>query len=84
MAAIVATPGTIGGKPRIDGHRIGVNHIAIWHEQMGMDIDEIMAEFDLTRDEVQSALDYYAAHRSEIDMIIAEEERIVAQIRSGV
>jgi uncharacterized protein (DUF433 family) len=33
-----------GGKPRIAGHRIKVQHIAIWHEQMGMSPAAIVAE----------------------------------------
>ena len=33
---IVRTPGVCGGRPRIDGHRITVEHVAVWHEQMGM------------------------------------------------
>jgi uncharacterized protein (DUF433 family) len=28
---IVSTPGTCGGKPRIDGHRITVKHIVLDH-----------------------------------------------------
>jgi uncharacterized protein (DUF433 family) len=39
---IVRTPGICGGKPRIDGHRIKVEHIAICHERMGMSPDEIV------------------------------------------
>lgn len=38
---IVSTPGICGGGPRIDGHRIEVEDIAIWHERMGMSPDEI-------------------------------------------
>ena len=31
---IEITPGICGGKPRIAGHRIRVQDIVIWHEQM--------------------------------------------------
>jgi len=31
---IVQTPGLCGGKPRIDGHRITVQNIAIWHDRL--------------------------------------------------
>ena len=40
---IVSTPGICGGRPRIDGHRITVEDIAIWHERMGMSPDEIVS-----------------------------------------
>ena len=33
---IEITPGICGGKPRIAGHRITVQNIVVWHEQMGM------------------------------------------------
>ena len=36
---IEATPGVAGGKPRIVGHRITVQNIAIWHERMGTSAD---------------------------------------------
>ncbi|WP_333364954.1 DUF433 domain-containing protein [Microcoleus sp. herbarium14] len=31
---IEITPGICGGKPRIAGHRIRVQDIVVWHEQM--------------------------------------------------
>jgi len=33
---IVITPGICGGKPRIANHRIKVEDVAIWHEDMGL------------------------------------------------
>jgi hypothetical protein len=30
---IEATPGVLGGKPRIAGHRIRVMDIVVWHEK---------------------------------------------------
>jgi uncharacterized protein (DUF433 family) len=29
-------PGYCGGYPHILGHRIKVEHVAVWHERMGM------------------------------------------------
>jgi uncharacterized protein (DUF433 family) len=55
---IEITPGIAGGKPRIAGHRITVQNIAIWHERMGKSADEI-AEYDLTLGDVYAALAYY-------------------------
>ena len=39
------TLGVCGGKPRIAGHRITVQNIAVWHEQMGMSPDEILLHY---------------------------------------
>src|ERR1043166_7346994 len=44
---IAITPGVCGGKPRIAGHRIKVQHIAVWHERMGMSPDEIASTYAL-------------------------------------
>ncbi|MEK7732296.1 MAG: DUF433 domain-containing protein, partial [Planctomycetota bacterium] len=35
IAHIEATPGVCGGRPRIAGHRIRVQDIAVWHESWG-------------------------------------------------
>lgn len=69
---IVATPGTIGGKPRIDGRRIGV-HVVVIARQQGMGDDEIAYNWHLTPEQITEALDYYAAHAAEIDAIIERE-----------
>ena len=37
-------PGIAGGRPPISGHRIAVQIIAIWHEQMGKSVDVLQAE----------------------------------------
>lgn len=55
---IVATPGTLGGKARIVGRRISVEHIAIWHDRLGKSVDEICADYDLSLAEVHAALAY--------------------------
>jgi len=73
---IVATPGTCGGRPRIDGHRIKVEDVAIWHERMAMSPDEIVsAHPSLTLSEVHAALAYYYENRDQIDADILEGYR---------
>lgn len=42
---IEITPGVCGGKPRIAGHRIKVQDIAIWHEKLGLSPDEIVSNY---------------------------------------
>lgn len=73
---IVSTPGTCGGKPRIDGTRIKVQHVYNWHDIQGMSADEIIAEFPhLTHAGIYAALSYYWDHREEMARIQEEEEQ---------
>ena len=78
---IEITPGIAGGKPRIAGHRITVQNIAVWHERLGKSADEIAAEYDLTLADVYAALAYYFDHRAEIDRSIAEGEAFAEELR---
>jgi uncharacterized protein (DUF433 family) len=78
---IVATPGTLGGKARIAGRRISVEHIAIWHDRLGKSVDEICADYDLSLAEVHAALAYYYDHRAEIERDIEEGEAFVKALR---
>jgi uncharacterized protein (DUF433 family) len=58
------TPDVCGGPPRVSGHRIAVEDIAIWHERLGRSVDEIATENGLTLAEIHAALSYYHDHRS--------------------
>ncbi|MDZ7619522.1 MAG: DUF433 domain-containing protein [Patescibacteria group bacterium] len=78
---IECTPGIVGGKPRIAGHRITVQNIAIWHERLGMTPDDIAGEYDLTLADVHAALAYYFDHRAEIDQAIEEGETFSEALR---
>jgi uncharacterized protein (DUF433 family) len=78
---IEITPGVVGGKPRIAGHRITVEDIVIWHERMGKTCDEIAAEYDLTLSDIYAALAYYFDHRAEIDSSIEETDAFVEALR---
>lgn len=80
---IVSTPGTCGGRPRIDGHRITVGDVAIWHERMGMSPDEIVSAYpSITLSDVHAALAYYYEHRERIDADILEGERFAEAMRA--
>jgi uncharacterized protein (DUF433 family) len=79
---IELTPDTAGGKPRIRGHRIRVQDIAIWHERLGKSADEIAAEYDLTLGDVYAALAYYFDHREEIDARMVEDQAFVEALRA--
>ena len=78
---IEITPGIAGGKPRIAGHRITVQNIAIWHERLGQSADEIAAEYDLTLTDIYVALAYYFDHRAEMDRSIEEGEDFAETLR---
>src|ERR1700680_4792911 len=78
---IEITPGIAGGKPRVAGHRITVQDIAIWHERMGKSADEIATEYDLGLADVYAALAYYFDHREEVDRAIREDMDAVATLR---
>jgi uncharacterized protein (DUF433 family) len=81
---IAVVPGFCGGKPHIAGHRIKVQHIAAWHEQVGMSPDEIVAEHPgLTLADVHAALTYYFDHREEIGADIQEDEEFIVTLKSA-
>ena len=83
MPRIVRTPGVCGGKPRIDGHRITVEHIAVWHEKMGMMPAEIVATHPtIALAQVHAALAYYWSHQDEIQEDIRNEEKLVAELKA--
>ena len=78
---IEISAGIAGGKPRIAGHRITVQDIAIWHERMGRTPDEIAAEYGLTLGDVHAALAYYFDHRADIDRSIEESDAFIQALR---
>jgi uncharacterized protein (DUF433 family) len=81
---IVSTPGTCGGRPRIDGHRITVGDVAVWHERMGMSPDEIVSAYpSITLSDVHAALAYYFENRIAIDADIREGKEFVDKLRAG-
>ena len=73
-----------GGKPRIAGHRITVQHIVIWHERMGLSADEIASNHGLSLVDVYAALTYYYDHRQEIDDAIAADESYVTEFQERI
>jgi len=80
---IAVKPGFCGGKPHIIGHRIKVQHIAVWRERRGMTPEEIVVTHpSLSLAAVFAALAYYHSHRSEIDADIEADERFVAETKA--
>ncbi|ODT74722.1 MAG: hypothetical protein ABS76_36425 [Pelagibacterium sp. SCN 64-44] len=65
LKRIVATPGVLGGKPRVDGTRVGVSHI-LAALAAGDTADEIVEALPwLSHDDIKAALLYgaYSAER---------------------
>ena len=81
---IVSTPGVVGGRPRIAGHRITVANVALWHELMGQSVDEIAADYDLTLGEVHAALAHYFDHKASIDEDIRNQEALTEESRRKI
>lgn len=84
---IVSTPGTCGGRPRIAGHRVTVQNIAIDYNA-GMTPEEIVAARpQLNLAQIHAALAYYHANKEEMDAAIAayyeECDRLEAEHRAG-
>lgn len=74
-------PDIAGGKPHVQGHRITVHNIVIWHEQMAYSVDEIANEYDLTLAEIYAALAYYYDHKDAVDTEIQQSETFVETLR---
>lgn len=80
---IVKTPDTCGGKPRIAGTRIKVQHVYEWVERGGMTPAEVVAAYPhLSMAAVHAALAYYWSHREEVERDVAEGERSVDEMKA--
>lgn len=75
-AMITRTPGILGGKPCIRGHRVGVHRVAGWWK-LGLSIEEIGERLPtLAPAEIHVALAYYHLHREEIEGLLEEERAL--------
>lgn len=69
---IVTTPGVLGGKPRIDGTRVGVSHI-LEALAAGDTADEIVESLPwLTHEDIRAALIYAAVSAEKAAVQAAE------------
>jgi uncharacterized protein (DUF433 family) len=79
---IETTPGVLGGKPRLAGHRIRVMDVVVWHEKRGLSPDEIAELYpSITLADVHAALAYYFDHWEEIEAELQRETNIVAAMK---
>ena len=81
-AHIVSTPETLGGRPRIAGHRIAVAHVAAWRLRMGMSFEQIAATYDLPMAAVYAAMAYYYDHKAEIDARENEDDALADTMKA--
>jgi len=76
-SAIVRTPDVLGGKPRIEGTRIGVHMIGESIRVGGQTTEEILDGYpDLTPAQVEQALGYYDEHPEEMAEIRGRKETV--------
>ena len=67
---VVKTPAVLGGKPRIDGTRIGVFTIGESVRENGQSVEDVLEAYpSLSREQVEAALVYYDAHPEAMDVI---------------
>lgn len=71
---IVTDSNICHGRPHIEGHRIRVQDIVVWHERLGMSVDEISADYNLVLGQVYAALAYYFDYKEDIDRDIEADE----------
>jgi uncharacterized protein (DUF433 family) len=75
------TPGVCGGYPVIRGTRIPVRILVGLYREYG-DLAEILAAYPhLTAEQVQGALDYYAADPARVDEDTARHARALAELQ---
>lgn len=72
---IVKVPGIHGAEPVVRGTRVPVRSIVVAWEQYDGDLQRVGEAFLVAPDEIEAALRYYEAHRSEIDGIIERREQ---------
>ena len=78
---LVATPGTCGGRLRINGTRISVQQVAAQFKR-GLSAEDIEQTYEhLSLGQVFAALAYYLANREEVDAALAEEDALYDQLK---
>ena len=73
----------LGGKPRLVGRRISVQHIVVDHLNHGRTIDDICEDYQLDSQQVHETLDYYNSHHAEVDNRILSGELYIEKMRKA-
>ncbi|MCB0193766.1 MAG: DUF433 domain-containing protein [Anaerolineae bacterium] len=80
---ITIDPKICHGRPHLQGHRIRVQDIAVWHERLGMSVDDICTDYNLSLAEVYAALAYYFDYKEAIDTAIEADEAFVEAFKKN-
>ena len=75
-------PEIVGGAPKIAGTRFTVAQIVVWHEYMGMSVDEIAHLYSLEVASIHAALAYYFDHQQEIRQALEAETALVRELKT--
>jgi uncharacterized protein (DUF433 family) len=79
--SIVRTEDTLGGKPRLEGRRISVLHIAEMHIDGGMSPETVADQLEIGLDEVHEALAYYYSNIDEMNELREEKRELRDKIK---
>ena len=81
---IVKDEGICSGKPRIEGTRMKVQHIALKYVHMGLNVDQICKSHPhITRGQIHAALSYYYDHQEEIEGDIKDDEEFAKRMEAA-
>jgi uncharacterized protein (DUF433 family) len=62
--------------PMLRGTGIRVQTIVVAVQQWELTIEQVAAEYDLTKSQVKEALAFYEAHRAEVDAALEAEQTL--------
>lgn len=65
--------------PKLRGTGIRIQTIAIAHEHWGLSTEEIATEYGIATNLVEQALSFFFAHRPEIEIHIALDDRLIKE-----
>jgi len=78
---IVTTEDVLGGKPRLDGHRVSVLQVAELVLDGGDDPADVADQLDLSLAEVHEALAYYYGNVDEMEASRRRRDDLVERLR---
>ncbi len=78
---IVKTEDTLGGKPRLEGRRISVLHVAEMYIDGGMSPETVADQLDIGLDEVHEALAYYYRNIDEMKELREEQRKLREKLK---
>jgi len=78
---VVKTEGVLGGKPRLEGRRIGVLQIAELVLDAGEDPATVADQLEIGLAEVHEALAYYYDNLDEMDRQRRRREELIEKLR---